>query len=163
MKRRFNVFLSFALSMGFFVSCENYNSQTETVTTSFEKRITTISDFDSLESGTSYLSVYSQIYGKTEERIYDLTATVSLRNTSEKETLYIHSAEYFNTQGKLIKEYVSKSVEIRPLETIEIVIHENDAKRGTGANFIFDWSIDKSAPEPIFECVTKANGTVIYI
>jgi len=39
------------------------------------------------------------------------------------------------------------------METIEIVLKEKDEKGGTGGNFIFEWSILKEAPEPLFEGV----------
>ena len=39
------------------------------------------------------------------------------------------------------------------MQTIEIVIDENDIEGGTGANFIFDWLATKSTHAPYFEAV----------
>ncbi|MCB0705817.1 MAG: DUF3124 domain-containing protein [Saprospiraceae bacterium] len=108
---------------------------------------------DSLLTGTSYLSVYSQIYSQTEHKTQDLTATISLRNTNRSDTIYITKAEYFDTGGKLIRTYFDKPIFIAPLETVEIVIDEIDQEGGTGANFLFDWMIDPSLSEPLFEAV----------
>ena len=108
---------------------------------------------DSLESGSTYLSVYSQIYGKTEHRTYDLTATISMRNINRVDTVYIEKAEYYNTKGDLIRSYFKNPIFLGPLETVEIVIDEKDQEGGTGANFVFDWKMKKSSTDPFFESI----------
>lgn len=109
---------------------------------------------DSLSnSGTTYLSVYSQIYSQTEHRTYDLTATVGIRNTSMSDTLYLKKAEYFNTKGDRLRNYIVNPVFVAPMETVEIIIDEKDQEGGTGANFIFEWSKLEDSSDPIFEAV----------
>lgn len=108
---------------------------------------------DSLLSGTSYLSVYSHIYSETEHRTHPLTATVSLRNTSQNDTLILTKATYYNTQGELLREYFKNPIFLTPLETVEIVIDQEDKSGGSGANFIFDWKLPSTSPEPLFEAV----------
>ncbi|WKK67593.1 DUF3124 domain-containing protein [Lutimonas zeaxanthinifaciens] len=108
---------------------------------------------DSMQTGTSYLSVYSQIYNQTEHKVYDLTATVSIRNTDRNDTIYLDGAEYFDTKGHSIRKYFNKTVYVAPMETVEIVIEERDEDGGTGANFIFDWRIKPGSSEPLFEGV----------
>ncbi|GGD45997.1 DUF3124 domain-containing protein [Muriicola marianensis] len=108
---------------------------------------------DSLVTGSTYLSVYSQIYSQTEHVTHDLTATVSMRNINRQDTVYLTNAEYFDTHGNLIRTYFKNVIYIAPMETIEIVIDENDREGGTGANFIFDWAIAPGVAEPHFEAV----------
>lgn len=108
---------------------------------------------DSLKTGSTYLSVYSQIYSMTEHRTHDLTVTVSLRNTDQSDTIYINKAEYFDTRGNSIKNYFDAPIFIAPMETVEIVIEESDRKGGTGANFLFDWAIQTNTCEPLFDAV----------
>ena len=108
---------------------------------------------DSLLEGSTYLSVYSQIYSLNEHRTYDLTVTVSMRNINKNDTIYIKKAEYYDTNGSSIRTYFDKSIYIAPMETVEIVIDEIDNKGGTGANFLFDWSITKNSSEPYFEAI----------
>lgn len=117
----------------------------------WSKRSISITPSDSLNHGTSYLSVYSQIYSQTEQRTHDLTVTVSMRNTDRSDTVYINKAEYFNTNGNSIRTYFDKSIFIAPMETVEIVIDEGDQEGGTGANFIFDWTTKHDTNEPYFE------------
>ncbi len=108
---------------------------------------------DSLKSGSSYLSVYSQIYSRSEHRTQDLTATVSMRNTNIADTIYIFKAAYFDTNGNEIRNYIKKPIFIGPMETVEIVIDEIDKEGGTGANFLFKWKIAENANVPFFEAV----------
>ena len=108
---------------------------------------------DSLIHGSTYLSVYSQIYDQSEHRTFDLTVTVSMRNTNKQDTIYIDKAEYFDTKGKSIRTYFTETIYIAPMETIEIVIDEIDQEGGTGANFLFDWRSHSKINEPLFEGV----------
>jgi hypothetical protein len=108
---------------------------------------------ESLTHGTTYLSVYSQIYSQSEHRTHDLTVTVSMRNTTLTDTLYIEKAEYFDTAGKSIRTYFDQPIFIAPMETVEIVIDEIDQDGGTGANFLFSWRIKPESNEPLFEGV----------
>jgi len=117
----------------------------------WDKRTVTKTLGDSLLHGTSYLSVYSEIYSQTEHRTHNLTATVSMRNTNRHDTIFINNAEYFNTHGHSIRTYLKSPIFIAPMETVEIVIDEQDQEGGTGANFIFDWSIKHTSNAPIFE------------
>ena len=107
----------------------------------------------SLVSGASYLSVYSQIYSTTEHKTHDLTATVSIRNVNKKDTIFIKNANYYNTNGDLLRTYFETPIFVKPMQTIEIVIDEKDKTGGTGANFVFDWLAPKREKAPYFEGV----------
>nr|WKN37869.1 DUF3124 domain-containing protein [Tunicatimonas sp. TK19036] len=106
-----------------------------------------------LVQASSYLSVYSEIYQLTQGLTYSLTATVSIRNISSADSVFITRADYYNTQGDLIRTYLDNPIYVKPLETIEIVIDERDKDGGTGANFIFEWATRKEELEPHFEAV----------
>lgn len=108
---------------------------------------------DSLENGKSYLSVYSQIYSYTEQTSIDLTATISMRNTSTTDSIYLIKADYYNTRGDATRSYMQEIIGLQPMETLEIVIAEFDKKGGTGANFVFEWAAKPNASEPLFEAV----------
>ncbi len=108
---------------------------------------------DSLISGSSYLSVYSQIYSETEHKTHPLTGTVSIRNANRADSIFITKAEYFDTTGKSIRTYFDQLIFLKPMETVEIVIDQEDLSGGSGANFIFDWFVKPGTNKPIFECV----------
>lgn len=119
----------------------------------WNNRTITLSATDSLVQGSTYLSVYSQIYSETEHRTHNLTGTISMRNTNLRDSIYVHKAEYFDTHGNSIRTYFNKPIFIKPMETVEIVIDEKDQSGGTGANFLFQWSIKPNIHEPYFEGV----------
>ena len=123
----------------------------------WSKRRANINAKDSLEFGKSYLSIYSQIYSTSEHKTHNLTAMVSLRNTSDLDTIYILRAEYYDTHGKSVRKYFDKPIYLAPLETTEIIIDELDTSGGTGSNFIFDWKIPKNSSKPLFEGVMNST------
>ncbi|MDR4509734.1 MAG: DUF3124 domain-containing protein [Candidatus Brocadiaceae bacterium] len=135
------------------ISCDKKKEISSIAPVNWDRRTVNYTLDDSLDSGSTYLSVYSQIYSTTEHKTFDLTATISMRNTNREDTIFIEKAEYFNTKGKLIRTYFSKPIYLAPMETVEIVIDQRDKEGGTGANFIFDWKIKPSSNEPLFECV----------
>lgn len=115
-----------------------------------------INQKDTLENGKSYLSVYSQIYSFSQHQKFNLTGMISLRNISDKDTVYLLKADYFNTKGSKIRTYFDYPIFLAPLETIEIVIDQKDTEGGTGSNFIFEWKIPVNCPEPLFEGIMSS-------
>lgn len=135
-------------------SCSPVKKNQESIPTfDWSDKVTSINQTDSLRYGTSYLSVYSQIYSYTEHTSIDLTATVSIRNTSETDSIYLLRANYYDTKGVAIESYLSQPISIKTMETLEIVIAEFDKKGGTGANFIFEWATKPNTSDPLFEAV----------
>lgn len=140
------------LLIAVFLGCDEQKEISSINPVNWNKRAIKYNQSDSLVSGSSYLSVYSEIYSETEHATINLTATVSLRNINKRDTIYLDSASYYNTRGELIRSYFNKPIFIAPLETVEIVIDERDKEGGSGANFIFDWKIKPNSHEPFFEC-----------
>lgn len=139
-------------------SCEDSNPNISSINPeNWAKRNININKTDSLVSGKTYLSIYSQIYSQSEHKTHNLTAMVSLRNTSIKDTIYLLKAEYFDTHGKSVRTYFNQSIYLAPLETTEIIIDEKDISGGTGSNFIFDWKTPKNCPEPLFEGIMNST------
>ncbi|MBT8272646.1 MAG: DUF3124 domain-containing protein [Bacteroidia bacterium] len=134
-------------------SCQDKVEISSIDSVNWEKRSIKFELSDSLTQGETYLSVYSQIYSQTEHRTHDLTATVSLRNTNREDTIYVNKAEYFDTKGFPIRTYFDKTIFIAPMETVEIIIDEQDQEGGTGANFLFNWTIKPNSNEPFFEAI----------
>ena len=140
------------------ISCNEKKSTVFVETINWEKRSIALNPADTFETGKTYLSVYPQIYSRNEDRTEDLTATVSLRNVSTKDSVYLLKAGYFHTSGKPVRTYFEKPIYLAPLETVEIILADNDNAGGSGANFIFDWKIKPHTPEPLFECVMLSTS-----
>ncbi|WP_416441606.1 DUF3124 domain-containing protein [Leeuwenhoekiella sp. A16] len=141
----------------FIFSCNENKEVSSMNPENWSKRNAVINTEDSLEFGKSYLSIYSQIYSLSEHKTHNLTAMVSLRNTSDSDTIYILKAEYYDTHGKSIRKYFDKPIFLAPMETTEIIIDEIDISGGTGSNFMFDWKIPKNCSEPLFEAIMSST------
>jgi len=133
--------------------CETQTEISSFNPVNWEKRKAKLPAGANLIEGSTYLSIYSEVYERSEKTTHNLTATVSMKNITSKDTMYILSAKYYNTKGDLIRSYFETPVYINPLETIEIVVDQEDTSGGTGANFIFEWATGEGIHEPYFEAV----------
>ncbi len=105
-----------------------------------------------------YLPIYSHVWhgdldasGKPVRTLVSIS--VSIRNTDPKIPIRVLSAEYFDTGGKKIKEFVPSPIAVPPLGTHELFIERSDDTGGSGANFLISWSADLSASPPVVEGV----------
>lgn len=125
----------------------------------WNKRRYTVKPTDKVIKGSTYLGVYSEIYARKESKTYPLTITVSIRNTSLKDSVFINKTEYYNTHGEIINTYFDKTIYVAPMETVEIVVEEGHEKGGTGGNFVFHWFTKKQNVKPLFDAVMiSASG-----
>lgn len=122
--------------------------------------IATAQEILPLSSGQSlYLAIYSHLYhgdvhpktGKPSETL--VSTHVSIRNTDPASPLKVTGARYYNTEGKLLREFLAKPQTIPPLGTYELYVPRSDSSGGSGANFIIDWSADKPINPPIVEAL----------
>jgi hypothetical protein len=122
--------------------------------------VATAQEIPPLSAGQSlYLPVYSHLYhgdvhprtGKPSETL--VSTHISIRNTDMKTALKVVSARYYNTEGKLLREYLPAPQTIAPLGTYEVYIPRSDSSGGSGANFIIDWSADKPVNPPLVEAL----------
>ena len=101
---------------------------------------------------TVYVPVYSDIYSETRSKSILLTATLSIRSTSLRDTTYINSLDYYNSHGEHVKSYFDKTLVLAPLQTIDYVIDQADNTGGTGANFLLTWGGERDT-KPLFQCI----------
>ncbi|MBN1951714.1 MAG: DUF3124 domain-containing protein [Bacteroidales bacterium] len=137
----------------FLLSCNNHGEDLIPAKIDWGAREAVIPTSEDRVAGRSYLPVYSHIYHRFDHTSFNLTITVSIRNISTTDTLFLTAADYYNTAGEKIREYLQFPVYVSPLETIEIVINEDDTEGGSGANFMFDWIIKGGQDDPLFEAI----------
>jgi hypothetical protein len=110
---------------------------------------------------TVYIPIYSDIYSESKDVKFNLTATLSIRNTSLHDTLYLDAIDYYDTDGTMVRAYlkVQQTLALSPLQSIEYVIEEDDVAGGTGANFIIEWAAVSNQVKPVFQGVMiSTNG-----
>lgn len=132
---------------------QNDRRVTSIPTEDWALRKTQFSPTDSLERGSTYLSSYSEIYTRSENHLFSLTGTISLRNINLTDTVYIERADYYKTDGEKLRSYFDSPIYLAPMETVEIIIAESDIEGGSGDNFVFHWRKPPGAHDPFFEGV----------
>ena len=100
-----------------------------------------------------YVPVYSSIYFKDSTRVYNLSATLSIRNIDTVNEIYVKEINYNNSRGESVKKFLNKAIRVRPLETFDLVIDEDDTTGGIGANFIVKWVSTHDVQSQIIESV----------
>lgn len=102
---------------------------------------------------TVYVPIYSHIYSGVKGRPFDLAATLSIRNTNPQNSITLVSVKYYDSEGKLVKDYLGQPQQIKALASTRYIITEDDKAGGSGANFIVVWKSDQKVNPPIIEAV----------
>lgn len=107
---------------------------------------------------TVYLPVYSHIYQGSYDRKGNadkvlLSAMISIRNRDPKRAIQVTSARYYDTGGRLLREFVGQAKTVPPFGTMELFIERHDDSGGSGANFAVVWEAETPANPPALEAV----------
>jgi hypothetical protein len=102
---------------------------------------------------TDYLPVYSDIYYQDGTKRFPITATVSIRNTSLTDSAFVLSAVYYDSYGKALHSYLDSTLLLSPLESVELVVEEDESEGGAGANFIIGWAAAKYTDQILIQSV----------
>jgi hypothetical protein len=102
---------------------------------------------------TVYVPIYSQIYMWDQNRTMELTATLSVRNTDATYPLILSSVNYYDTNGKLVRQYQTQPGELGPLSATSFVVNQEDNTGGTGASFVVEWVAQQPITSPVIEAI----------
>jgi hypothetical protein len=117
------------------------------------------------EGHTVYVPVYSHVYAER-GRPYLLTATLSIRNTDPKHPITLVSVRFYDSDGKLIKEYLDKPAELKAMASTRYIITEGDDTGGSGANFLVKWKSQTKVNPPLVEGVmigTRSGQGISFV
>lgn len=106
----------------------------------------TTTSLDTLTKQKYYVPVYSEIYSSNEHMSIQLTVTLSIRNTSTSDSVYIDKVAYYNSNGELIRNYLENTIALSPLQSVDFVVHEKDKSGGTGASFMVSGVFNEVTP-----------------
>jgi len=138
-----------------FISCQN-NTADKTQKINYPSHNYTYANVDTATlkyKEIVYVPVYSDIYHLDGTKKFLLTATVSVRNISLKDSAYVLNAVYNDSYGKQLRSFVTKSILLKPLESIEFVIEDAEDKGGAGASFILEWGGSRNAKQMLIQSV----------
>ena len=115
------------------------------------------------EGQTLYVPVYSHIYSGDRERPIYLAATVSIRNTDPTHAIRLLRVDYFDGEGKRVRRYIEKPVELGPLASTRYIVGESDKAGGSGANFIVQWEAASPVSPPVTEGIMISTASQLGI
>lgn len=105
------------------------------------------------EAGWIYVPVYSHILIGDNARPFPLAVTVCLRNTSASEEISVLSADYYDSEGRLLQRYLQAPRAMKALSSLTFTVAESEKLGGAGAKFIVTWKSARPAPPPLAEAV----------
>lgn len=98
-----------------------------------------------------YMPIYSNIPSNYKQ-FHNLSAFLAIHNTDLNNQIKIIKADFFNTEGKIVRSFISAEQSINPLATVIFTIPRED-QSGTGSNFIVEWFAERPVNEPLIESV----------
>lgn len=114
---------------------------------------TQLTESDLLVTGETYVPVYSNIYWGQSTSVTELSATVSVRNADLDQSLILTHVDYYDSRGRLIRQYLDAPTELEPMGTVEWVIEVHDTEGGSGANFMVGWGAPGPVARPVMESI----------
>ncbi len=107
---------------------------------------------------TDYVPVYSDIYHIDGTKRFPLTSTLSIRNNSLSDSAYIFRADYNDSYGQLLRQYIDSTILLKPLESIEFVVEYKEDKGGAGASFIIHWGAKENKNQLLIQAIMTGTS-----
>ena len=121
------------------------------------KVVTLDKNFKEVMGQTIYVPIYSYIYHDDRKQTYNLTATLSIRNTDQTLPIVVTSVRYNDSSGKLVRQYLERPTQLSALASTNFVIDSTDVSGGIGANFIVEWVVQTEVSLPIVRTYKLEN------
>jgi hypothetical protein len=126
--------------------------------TQAQKVVNVDRNFKRIAGQSIYVPVYSHIYHDDGKKIFNLAVTLSIRNTDLNDPMIITSVRYYDTNGKLVRQYLEKPIQLDALASTDFAIDATDTIGGSGAKFIVEWIAQTKVSEPIVEAAMIGSG-----
>ena len=98
-----------------------------------------------------YVPVYSHIFFGDRQQSFNLSVTLSLRNTDLTNPIEITSVRYYDEKGKLLKDLAPPAITVAPLASTRFYAKESDVSAGSEACFLVRWQAPQKVNPPIIE------------
>ncbi|TAA42590.1 MULTISPECIES: DUF3124 domain-containing protein [Corallincola] len=106
---------------------------------------------------TTYIPSYSHVYGDGGKPLL-LESALIVRNTDSEYGMTIHSVNYYDSSGHLVKEMLATPIQLNPLASAEYLAEKSDISGGSGANYLVVWSAVPDLTPPILEAVMVGSS-----
>jgi hypothetical protein len=100
-----------------------------------------------------YVPAYSNVFSGPRALPLNLSIILSIRNTDPGASITVTTTDYYDTNGKLLRNYRPKAITLGPLASTHLYLEERDVAGGVGASFIVRWEASRAVNEPVIESV----------
>lgn len=109
-----------------------------------------------------YVPAYAHIY-TGQGTPTPLAITLSVRNTDPEHRIRIDRVEYFDSEGKRLRNMTEEGpLILEPMQTLAVVIEQQERAGGSGANFLVEWSAGETVNRPIIEAIMVGDGGLSF-
>ncbi|MBD2233142.1 DUF3124 domain-containing protein [Phormidium tenue] len=112
-----------------------------------------------VQGQTLYVPVYSEIFDSETNRAFQLTVTLSLRNSDRNQPIVLTTLDYYNSGGDRLVTYLDAPIQLGPLASTEVVVDRSNTTGGVGANFIVEWQSAAPVSAPVVEAVMISTAS----
>ena len=167
--------LSLFIFITLFYGCDNnFKEQNKEYQKEISKRQSTSFEYfkstdekidNSFDKKKFYVPVYSHLF-LSQNKYTRLSISLSIRNSDQEKDLYIESVDYYNTQGELVKKYLSQPHILKPMASIDYFVSLEDMSGGHGAKFLVNVASKEKISQPIIQAImlnTSGNSNLCFL
>ncbi|MBI5250892.1 MAG: DUF3124 domain-containing protein [Desulfomonile tiedjei] len=100
---------------------------------------------------TIYVPAYSYVRIGERAHQFELAVNLCIRNTDTTRAITILSVDYHAANGRILKRYLDKPVELKSLASMDFYQEPSDISGGLAPSFIIKWKSVNRVSEPIAE------------
>ena len=157
MRLGYNKWLILILSTTFLFGCTSQDVEQTAIPPS---EAVVVQDLDITTGQTIFVPAYSEVHYAGQGRTLELAVTLSIHNTDLTYPIIMTSVRYYNTNGQLIREYLSQPQRLGPMASADFFVDAGEQTGGVGTNFIVEWVAEQPVYEPVVETLMlSTQGT----
>ena len=100
-----------------------------------------------------YVPVYSSMFYEDGKQILKLDTMLAIHNINPDRKITVTRADYYDSEGKLVKKYLEKPLVLTPLQATTMVVAKTRSSGGMAANFLIEWQADQEVNSPVVEAL----------
>lgn len=123
-----------------------------------EEETVFIHDITITTGQTIFVPAYSEVHYAGQNITMKLAVTLTIHNTDFEHSIFVTSVRYYNTKGKMVKEYRKKPQRLGPMAAADFFVDTGEQTGGVGTHFIVEWVAEQPVYEPVVETLMLSNS-----
>lgn len=149
--------LPLLLTVCFFLGCHQQEEEQSSQQIPEEETIF-IHDITITTGQTIFVPAYSEVHYAGKDITMQLAVTLTIHNTDFTSPVIVTSARYYNSKGKMVKEYLPKPHRLGPMASADFFVDSSEQTNGVGTHFIVEWVAEQPVYEPVVEALMLSNS-----